>query len=233
MDQLNCVLHHGQGFQPQKVELHQPRRFHPFHVELRRGHVRSRIAVQGHQLVQRTIANHHTGGVGRGIAQQPLNLLRIVKQPPGRVHPAIPFVLLGLAHFLADAFLLRHRLADRHRLHTLNRDHLRQPVHLPKRHLQHPAHVTYSGLRQQRAEGDDLPHPITPVLLLHVTDHLFPAIHTEVDVKVRHRHPFRVQEPFKQQAVAQRIKVSDRQGIRHQRARTRATPRPHRDQLIF
>ena len=35
----------GQGFQPQEVELHQSRAFHPFHVELGRRKRRARVLV--------------------------------------------------------------------------------------------------------------------------------------------------------------------------------------------
>ncbi len=37
--QVQRVLNDGQGFQTQEVELHQPRRFHPFHVELCGRHI--------------------------------------------------------------------------------------------------------------------------------------------------------------------------------------------------
>jgi hypothetical protein len=87
----------------------------------------------------------------------------------------------------------------------------------PIGHLQHPAHVAHRGLREQRAEGDDLRHPVAAVFFLHVADHLLAAIHAEVDVEIGHRHALGVQEPLEQQAVAQRIEVGDGQRIGHQR----------------
>jgi hypothetical protein len=39
LQEVHRVLDHGQGLQPEEVELHQARGFDPFHVELRGGHV--------------------------------------------------------------------------------------------------------------------------------------------------------------------------------------------------
>jgi hypothetical protein len=61
--------------------------------------------------------------------------------------------------------------------------------------------------------------------LLDVGDHLFPAVHAEVDVEVGHRDPFGVQEALEQQGVAQGIKVGDRQRIGDEGARARAPAR--------
>ena len=50
----------------------------------------------------------------------------------------------------------------------------------------------------------------------------------KVDVKVGHGDPLGVQKTLEQQVVLQRVQVGDLQGISHQRARTRAAPRPDR-----
>jgi hypothetical protein len=55
-------------------------------------------------------------------------------------------------------------------------------------------------LDSKRAEGDDLRHLVAAVFALHVADHLFAAVHAEVDVEVGHRDPFGVQEALEQQA---------------------------------
>ena len=62
--QLDCFFQNGQGFQAEKVKLHQPRFFNPFHIELRHRHIRFRVAVKRHKLLQRPVTNHHTGGMG-------------------------------------------------------------------------------------------------------------------------------------------------------------------------
>jgi hypothetical protein len=118
-------------------------------------------------------------------------------------------------------------------LTPFHRDHLGKLVDLPERHLQHAAHVAHGGLGQKRAEGDDLPHPVAAVFLLHVADDLFPPVHAEVDVEVGHRHPLGVQEPLEQQRVAQGVEVRDRQRIGDKAARARARARAHRDVVVL
>ena len=57
-------------------------------------------------------------------------------------------------------------------------------------------------------------------------DHLFAAIHAEVDVEVGHGHAFRVQEPLEQKAITKRIKIRDRKRVGDERTRARTTARP-------
>ena len=223
-DLVDRVLDDGQGLEAQKVELDQTGLFDPFHVELRRGHIGPRVLIQRHQRVQRPVPDHNPRRVGRCVAQQPLDLLAIVQQPRD------DFLVLGL---LAQAWFIRQCLFDADRFHALDGDHLGQPIHLPVRHLQDPPDVTHRRLGQKRPEGDDLPHLVAPVFALHILDHLFPAIHAKVDVKVGHRYPFGVQEPFKQQLIAQRVQIGNRQRIGHQTTRPRAPPRPDGNIIVF
>ena len=76
-DLLDGVLNDGQGFQAEKVELHQPRRFDPFHVELGGGHVRAGVLVEGDQFVQRPVADHDARGMGGGVAVKSFDFLGI------------------------------------------------------------------------------------------------------------------------------------------------------------
>jgi hypothetical protein len=71
------------------------------------------------------------------------------------------------------------------------------------RYVQGPGHVLEHRLGLERAEGDDLPHPILAVFLGYVIDDLAPAFEAEVHVKVGHGHALGVQEAFEQQAIAQ------------------------------
>ncbi len=90
-------------------------------------------------------------------------------------------------------------------------------------HLQHAADVAQHAARLQRTEGDDLRHLIAAVAILHVADHLVAAVLAEVDVEVRHRDAFRIEEALEQQAEADRIEVGD-----GQRTRRPASRRPSR-----
>ena len=66
------------------------------------------------------------------------------------------------------------------------------------------------------------------VLLRDVFDDAVAAVHAEVDVEVRHRHAFGIQESLEQQVVLQRIDVGDAEAVGHQRSGARAAARPHR-----
>ena len=111
----------------------------------------------------------------------------------------------ALHHRLAVARRLQSRLVgdgrgERHRLRGILRDQLAQLVDLPIRHFQHAADVAQHAARLQGAEGDDLRDLVAAVFLLHVADHLVAAVLAEVDVEVRHRHAFRIEEALEQQS---------------------------------
>ena len=99
--------------------------------------------------------------------------------------------------------------------------------------MQHTTHVTDSSFRQKRSERDDLANLVAPVFLLNVLDHLFAAIHAEIDVEIRHRNPLGVQETFEKKRVTQRIKVGDRQSVRNERTGPRSAARSDRDVMIL
>ena len=72
LDQRHGLLQHGQRLEAEEVELHQARRLHQLPVELGDGEARLGIAVERHQLVERPVADHHAGGVRRGVAVEAL-----------------------------------------------------------------------------------------------------------------------------------------------------------------
>ena len=109
------------------------------------------------------------------------------------------------------------RLRQRHRRGRILRHQFCQLIDLAIGHLQHAADVAQHAARLQRSEGDDLRHLIAAVALLHVVDHLAAAVLAEVDVEVRHRHAFGIEEALEQQAEADRIEIGDGQRIGDQR----------------
>ena len=222
--QFHRALDHRQGLEAEEVELHEPRGLHPFHVELGDRHVRARVAVKRHQLVQGPVADHHTGGMGRGVAVEPLKLQRHADQP---VHH-----LFGAAGFLQLGFAL-DSLAEGDRVGRVVGHQLAQPVHLAIGHLQHAAHIAQHGAGLQLTEGDDLGDAVAAIFLLHIGDHLVAPVLAEVHVEVRHGHAFGVKKPLEQQAEAQRIEVGDGQRPGDHRARARTTPRPHGDVVVL
>ena len=184
------ALEHRQRLQAEEVELHQPRRLDIFHVELGDRHVRARIAVERHQLVEPAVADDHAGGVGRGVARQAFELHRQVEQP------ADVGIVAILGGELADAV---QRALEVPRLGRVVGDELGEAVDLAVAHLQHAAGVLEHGAGLQAAEGDDLGNPVAAVFALDVGDHLVAVGFAEVDVEVRHRHALGVQEALEQQ----------------------------------
>ena len=215
-----CPGDHGQGFQPQEVKLHQPRRLDPFHVELGSGNIGSRIAIKRHQLGELAITDHHTGSVGRGIAVKAFQFQR-------RGQQAVDRLVLG-AH-LAQPWFDLQRLGQGHRVGGVGRDQLGELVDQAEGQLQHPADIAHHGAGLQRTEGNDLGHPVMAVLLLHIADHLAAPLLAEVDVEIRHGDAFGIEETLEQQTEAQRIKIGNGQRIGDQRAGTGTATRADGD----
>ena len=75
-DEIDRLRQHVEGLEAEEVELHQAGELDIFHAELRHRHVGARIAVERHQLVERPVADHHAGRVGRGVAIKAFELQR-------------------------------------------------------------------------------------------------------------------------------------------------------------
>ena len=112
-------------------------------------------------------------------------------------------------------------------------DQFGQAVYLPIGHLQHPADIAQHRARFQFSEGDDLGDLAGAVFFLDITDHLAAAGFAEVDVEIRHRHTFGVEEPLEQQAELDRIEIGDGQRPGDDRARARTTARSDRNVMVF
>src|SRR5882757_9725370 len=109
----------------------------------------------------------------------------------------------------------------------LERNELRDLVHVAIAHAEHAAHIAHHSLCRHRAVRDDLRDSLTAVLDGHVLDHTVTAIHAEVDVEVGHGDAFRIQEALEQQVVIDRIQICDAEAVGYERTRTRAASGPH------
>ena len=196
------ALQDGQRGQAEEVEFHQSRLLDVLHRVLRDQQLRPRIAIQRHQLDQRAIADHHAGGVRRGVAIQPLELQGDLQQA---LNAFVLVAQLGQPRLAVD------RLLQRHRRGRDVGDQLGDAVHLAERQAEHAPHVAHHGARLQLAEGDDLRDPVGAVFVTYIVDDRVAALLAEIDVEIRHRHAFRVQEALEQQVEAQRIDVGDGQ----------------------
>ncbi len=105
LQKTHSACKHSQRLQAEKVELHQPRKLNPFHVELRHGQRRAGIAIKRRKLRQRTIPDHHARGVSGGVAVKPFKLQRGVEK--------LCDLRLAVA-FGLQAFLALHRLGQGH-----------------------------------------------------------------------------------------------------------------------
>src|SRR5262249_15753984 len=95
----------------------------------------------------------------------------------------------------------------------------------------HAADVAQHAPRLQRAEGDDLRHPLAAVALLHVFDHLVAPILAEVDIEVGHRDALGIEEALEQERKAHGIGIGDGERGGDERAGARAAPGPDRNAL--
>ena len=129
-DEVDRRAQHGQGLQAEEVELHEARLLDPFHVELGHPHAGLRVAVERHQLLERPVADHDAGGVGRGVAVQPLELL-------GDVEHARDDRLLGDRRL--QLRLALDRLLQGHRVGRVLRHELGELVDLAVGHFEHAA----------------------------------------------------------------------------------------------
>ena len=79
-EHLAALLQDRKCLQSQKVEFNQASTFHIFHVELRDGHVRTWVAVQGRQFRQFPVTNDHACCVRRTVPWQTFKLHRKIEQ---------------------------------------------------------------------------------------------------------------------------------------------------------
>ena len=234
LDRPHCIVDDRERLEAQEVHLEHPGVLEAVHVVLR-DNVRplavARRSVPAppvlradrHVVVQRPRSNDHAGRVHRRVPRQTLERHGVVEEPP------VPFVrFVERLHLLnaVDGF------ADGVALARLIGDHLRDPVGRARLEPENASHVADDRAALHGPEGDDLPHGIAPVLAPHVLDHLAPALIAEVDVDVRHRDAFGVQEALEDEPVRQRVQTGDPQRVRHQGARRRAPPGPHGDALL-
>ena len=113
------------------------------------------------------------------------------------------------------------------------RDHLRDPVDLAVRHLEHAAGVPHRGPGEHGAEGDDLRDPVAAVFLLDVVDDAIPAGDGEVDVHVGHGLAARVEEALEQEVVPNGVDVRDLERVGGDGSRGRSSTRADLDAVLL
>src|SRR4051812_45006360 len=106
---------------------------------------------------------------------------------------------------------------------------LGEPVDVAVAHLEHSTGVLEHRPRLQASEGDDLCNLVSTVLLLDVQDPLVPMSCAEVDVEIRHRCGFGVEEALEQQVQRDGMEIGNCESQGHRRACARAASRSDRN----
>ena len=96
-----------------------------------------------------------------------------------------------------------------------------------------PSDVAHHRLGRHGAVRDDLRHPVRAVALGDVFDNLVAPLHAEVDVEVRQRDAFGIEETLEQQVVLDGIELGDAETPGHQRPGAAAAARPDRDAVVL
>ena len=202
LDPIHRRAQDRQVCQAEEVELEKPERLNAVHLNL--GHHPFGVcgALQRHDLRERLATDHHTCGVGGGVAHHTFELF-------GQVHE---WRIVGTFGERLEVGVLA-RLAKRCAELVWNR--LRQAVNIAVALPQDATDITDRGACRHRAEGDDLRHLALAVLLRNVANHLFATTILKVDIDIWHRHAVLVQEAFKREVVVQRINRRDAKRVGH------------------
>ena len=81
--------------------------------------------------------------------------------------------------------------------------------------------------------GSDLRYGILSVFADDIVDHFLAAAFAEVRIKVRRRYAVRVQEPFKEQVVLDRVDIGDSRKVSHQRTGSGTAPGAYRNAVLL
>ena len=101
------------------------------------------------------------------------------------------------------------------------------------RHTHCPAYISYSRLCCKSTESNDLSHMVCAVFLRYIIYNFTSSYITKINVKVRHRHPFRVQKSFKKKIIFHRVKVRNFHTICRNRAGTRTSAGTYGNTFAF
>ena len=205
--------------QAQKVELHKTHVFHVFLVVLtNRVFWRTVRVIKGTEVRQFPWRNQNAPSMHPEVTCDAFQ---------GSSQTEELFILLvGFRGFFKFGNGFK-RLLKRDVFPWNRRNHLRETIHLTKRHIEHTTHVAHHGLSAQGTKGGNLTHGVSTIGILHVLNRTVTVVLAKVHVKVRHGHTFWVQETFKKEVVLQGIQVGNPKRISHKRPSTRASPWAH------
>src|SRR5207247_5200174 len=86
--------------------------------------------------------------------------------------------------------------------------------------------------RLQRPERHDLADGLPPVALAPLLEDLAPPLEAEIEIDIRHRDAFGIEEPLEQQVELERIDRGNAQRVRDERSGGGAASRPDRNAAV-
>ena len=134
--------------------------------------------------------DNHTARVLTCISSETLELNRHV---PNFLRGTVLVQQVDQLLFLLERFIQRHPNFERDEFGHL----IRKGIRL----ILNSRHISHHSLGRHRSKGDDLGDRVTPVGFRNILNDFVSAIHTKIDVEVRHGDPLGIQESFKQQIV--------------------------------
>lgn len=211
----------GEVSKPQEIHLEKAELLDLIFFVLRLDEV-VRSELDRHVLIDGLRADDDAGGMRAGISGKPFQVKAVVDQGAYR-----RIRLVEVFEFLraVQRLLQRDARAARH--------HLCDLVHFAKGQIHDTADITDDGTRRERAEGDDLRHLLSAVLLCEIGDDLPASAIAEVGIDIRHGDSLRIQEAFKEKVETQWVDFRDVQEVSDDASCHAPTPRPDRDAMCL
>ncbi|MBA7675794.1 hypothetical protein ES703_84032 [subsurface metagenome] len=202
-DNLFGLAQDGQVSQAEKVHLEQPDAGNILHGELshHRGFaVALACPLQGDIAGERLLGYNHAGGMGAGVAGNPL-------QPSGGINQVADDLILFIDSpqlvILIQGSLQGHPRPEGH-----------QPgdaVDIAVGHTQRPPHIPQRGSGAQGTEGDNLGDMVLAVSLRDIGYDLITAGVLEVQIYIGHLLALQVKKALEDQLILNRVNLGDAQ----------------------
>src|SRR5208282_1432429 len=218
-DEVYSIVEDGEGGKAEEIHFEEAEFFERVHVVLR-GDFLAVVFVERDELDEGLRRDDHAGGVSGGVAGEAL-------EAAGHVHQ----LDVALVFFNGGAELGGFGQSLVQLDVQLDGDELGQAIHFAEGETEGAARVFDGGLGGERAEGDDLRHVFAAVGLGDVVNHLAAAPHAEINVDIGERDALGIQEALEEQAVLERVHVSDAERVAHQAAGGGAAPGADRNAL--
>ena len=93
------------------------------------------------------------------------------------------------------------------------RHQLSQAIALGIRHFQHPGDIAHRHAAEHLTEGSDIADVVFAVFFSAIFNHFVAAGILNIDINIRHGNTIWIKETLEQQAILQRIKVSNVQCV--------------------